>query len=103
MISSTVDGIEDLLEQIFAILSSEYTVWMSYKGTVPIDSTKSNFDNCLEAVERCNFFLGIVTTSYGSGVIPDRPSITHLEMRGGIETGGFAALVLVASRCGGGI
>ncbi len=30
MVSSTVDGIEDLLEQIFAILSAEFTVRMSY-------------------------------------------------------------------------
>jgi hypothetical protein len=58
MVSSTVDGIEDLLEQVFAILSTDYTVWMSYKGTVPVDSTKSNFDNCLEAVCKCDYFLG---------------------------------------------
>ena len=83
MVSSTVGGIEDLLEHIFAILSADYTVWMSYKGTVPIDSTKSNFENCLEAVKRCNFFLGIVTTSYGSGKdkAGSLPSITHQEMR----------------------
>lgn len=81
MVSSTVDGIEDLLEQVFAILSTDYTVWMSYKGTVPVDSTKSNFDNCLEAVCKCDYFLGILTTSYGSGVDGAGPSITHQEMR----------------------
>lgn len=81
MVSSTVDGIEDLLEQIFAILSAEFTVWMSYKGTVPVDSNKSNFDNCLDAVRACNMFLGIITTNYGSGRDESRPSITHQEVR----------------------
>jgi len=81
MVSSTVDGIEDLLEQIFAILSAEFTVWMSYKGTVPVDSKKSNFENCLDAVKRCDLFLGIITTSYGSGKDGAKPSITHQEVR----------------------
>ena len=81
MVSSTVDGIEDLLEQIFAILSAEFTVWMSFKGTVPIDSSKSNFDNCLTAVKRCDLFLGILTTSYGSGRDGNDPSITHQEIQ----------------------
>ena len=81
MVSSTVDGIEDLLEQVFSILSAKYTVWMSYKGTVPVDSTKSNFENCLEAVRKCDYFLGILTTGYGSGIDGAEPSITHQEMR----------------------
>ena len=58
---------------------------MSYKGTVPVDSQKSNFENCLQAVERCDLFLGILTTSYGSGRYGDEPSITHLEMRAALK------------------
>ncbi len=85
MVSSTVDGIEDLLEQIFAILNARFTVWMSYKGTVPVDSQKSNFDNCLQAVERCDLFLGILTTSYGSGRYRNELSITHQEMRAALK------------------
>lgn len=81
MVSSPVDGIEDLLEQIFAILSVEFTVWMSYKGTVPVDSKKSNFENCIDAVQECDMFLGILTTSYGSGKDGNQPSITHQEVR----------------------
>lgn len=81
MVSSTVDGIEDLLEQIFAILSVEFTVWMSYKGTVPVDPKKANFENCLDAVRECDMFLGILTTRYGSGKDGSEPSITHQEVR----------------------
>jgi hypothetical protein len=83
MVSSTVYGVEDLSEQIFAILNgADVTVWMSYKGTVPTDSTKSNFENCLAAVDACDLFLGILTTSYGSGVDKgaDQLSITHQEI-----------------------
>jgi len=84
MVSSCVYGIEELLEQIFAILSGAgFTVWMSYKGTVPVNPGLSNFDNCLAAVEACNFFLGILTTRYGSGrdkTIINEKSITHREL-----------------------
>lgn len=83
MVSSTVYGIEDLLDQIFGILNPDFEVWMSHKGTVPVDPLKSNFDNCLAAVEKCDLFLGILTTRYGSGKDkdnPDEPSITHEEV-----------------------
>lgn len=85
MVSSTVDGIEDLLEQVFSILNENYTVWMSYKGTIRVNSGKSNFDNCLDAVEKCDLFLGILTTSYGSGKDAEGLSITHKEVRAAIQ------------------
>ena len=85
MVSSTVDDIEDLLEQVFAILNDKFTVWMSYKGTVRVSSQGSTFANCLEAVAGCDMFLGIITKSYGSGRYGDEPSITHQEMRAAIK------------------
>jgi hypothetical protein len=83
MVSSTVYGIEDLLDQIFGILSPDFEVWMSHKGTMPIDPQKSNFENCIAAVDKCDLFLGILTTKYGSGKDkdhPNEPSITHTEI-----------------------
>ena len=84
MVSSTVYGIEELLEQIFGILNGAgFTVWMSHKGTVPVDPAKSNFENCLDAVENCDLFLGILTTRYGTGKDDGTGglSITHREIR----------------------
>ena len=53
MVSSTVYGIEELLEQIFGILNGAgFTVWMSHKGTIPVTSQKSNFENCQRSVKR---------------------------------------------------
>lgn len=83
MVSSTVYGIEDLLDQVFGILNPDFEVWMSHKGTVPVDPQKSNFDNCIAAVDQCDLFLGILTTRYGSGKDkdnPGEPSITHAEV-----------------------
>lgn len=41
MVSSTVYGIEELLERIYTILTTfGYEVWMSHKGAVPVTSTK---------------------------------------------------------------
>jgi hypothetical protein len=89
MVSSTVYGIEELLERIYTLLTSfGYEVWMSHKGTVPVFSSQTAFDNCLQAVESCDLFLGIITTSYGSGQDPDDPlsrSITHHEILKAIE------------------
>jgi uncharacterized protein DUF4062 len=84
MVSSTVYGIEPLLDQIFAILKEDgfgYRVWMSYKGTIPLDPRKSNLQNCLDAVERCDLFLGIITGRYGSGIVGGQTSITHQEIQ----------------------
>src|SRR5579885_2983214 len=81
MVSSTVYGLQGLLDQVFAILEGYgYEVWMSHKGTVPTDPRRTAFSNCLEAVNQCDAFLGIITGSYGSGVGPNQRSITHREI-----------------------
>ena len=41
---------------------------------------RTAFSNCLEAVNQCEAFLGIITGSYGSGVGPNQKSITHREI-----------------------
>ena len=87
MVSSTVYGIEELLDQIHAILTRfGYDVWMSHKGTLPVLSTKTAFENCIEAVEKCDLFLSIITTHYGTGKLDKAArSISHEELLKAIE------------------
>lgn len=87
LVSSTVYGIEELLERIYAVLTGfGYEVWMSHKGTVPVFFDRTAFENCLEAVEKCHLFLGIITTHYGSGKkSKGKLSITHQEMLKAIQ------------------
>lgn len=86
LVSSTVYGIEDLLDQMFGILSGfGYQVWMSYKGTIPVDPGETAFESCLRAVERCDLFLGLITPTYGSGKAKGELSITHQEQLRAIE------------------
>ena len=86
MVSSTVYGIEELLEQIYAMLSGfGYEVWCSHKGTVTVYPHQTALDSCLAAVERCDLFLCIVTPQYGSGVLPDGLGFTHQELLKAIE------------------
>lgn len=86
LVSSTVYGIEELLERIYALLTAfGYEVWMSDAGTVFTRSDKTTFDNCLHAVEKCDLFLGIITPRYGSGVDQSGLSITHREIKRAIE------------------
>ena len=67
MVSSTVYGIEELLERIHSQLTLYgYEVWMSHSGTVQTFSSRTAFENCLEAIEKCDLFLGIITPHYGS-------------------------------------
>lgn len=83
LVSSTVYGIEELLERIYTLLTAYgYEVWMSHKGTMPVFSSKSAFENCLEAVSECDLFLGLITPHYGSGKEEaEGLSITHQELR----------------------
>jgi len=68
-VSSTVYGIEPILDQIYALLTGfGYDVWMSRKGTVPVLPNRHAFESCLEAVARCDLMLAIITPQYGSGV-----------------------------------
>lgn len=89
LVSSTVYGNEELLELIYSKLASlGFEVWMSYKGTMPVSSAKTAFQNCLDAVAACDYFLGIINPHYGSGVDPNDPegiSITHQEFREAIR------------------
>jgi hypothetical protein len=85
MISSAVYGLEPLLEQIYDILHSMgFKVWSSHMGTIPVDSTKDAFANCIDAAKKCDLFLGIITPSYGSGIKRGELGITHQEMQAAI-------------------
>lgn len=82
LVSSTVYGIEELLDRIYTLLTAfGYEVWMSYKGTVPVFSNRSAMDNCMEATRKCDLFLGIITPRYGSGIEDNGLSITHRELQ----------------------
>jgi hypothetical protein len=81
LVSSVVYGYEDFLESIYAILGNfGYEVLMSHKGTIEIDPDISAMASCLEAVERCDVFLGIILPRYGTGKEDgNRRSIVHRE------------------------
>ena len=86
MVSSTVYGVEELLDRVYSLLTAfGYEVWISHKGTVPVSSNETAFESCLKAVENCDLFLGIITPQYGSGVDTTGLSITHKEMKKAIE------------------
>lgn len=81
LVSSVVYGYEDLLESIYSLLEEfGYEVLMSHKGTIPIDPEMSAMTSCVEAVEECDLFLGLILPRYGSGKEEGNPySITHRE------------------------
>jgi hypothetical protein len=86
MVSSTVYGIEDMLDQMYAFLrTAGFEVWMSHAGTMPIYPHLTALANCLQAVMDCDLFLAVITPRYGSGVLPGDLGITHQELLKAIE------------------
>ncbi len=80
LVASTVYGYQDQLSAIFSQLDSYgYDVMNSHLGSVYAGADKSNKENCLEAVNDCDAFLGIIRPDYGSGIIGET-SITHEEV-----------------------
>jgi len=87
LVSSTVYGIEELLDRIYTVLTTfGYEVWMSHKGTLPVRSDRTAFENCLAAVDACDLFLGLITPDYGSGRDGKEISITHQELQRAIAS-----------------
>jgi len=67
------------LSQLCAILKSYgYNVINSHIGTVRVPSGRSNTQACLDAVDQCHVFFGIIRQFYGSG-------ITHKEISQAIK------------------
>ncbi len=88
-VSSTVYDFETILRNIFIMLDGfGYDVYMSKEGTIPLNSRLSNLVNCVNGVDECDVFLGIVRPLIGSGVLEKGArSITAQEFDRAIELG----------------
>jgi hypothetical protein len=82
-VASTVYNFQSDLNRIYDLLDGfGYDVLMSHKGTIPLDSSKSNAQICTDGVEECDVFLGFIRPDYGSGVLEKGgDSITHMEFQ----------------------
>lgn len=80
-VSSTVYDFQSQLDTLYSTLDGYgYDVLMSHKGTIPLDSSLSNLENCLKGVEMCDVFLGFIRPLVGSGILrPGEKSITEQE------------------------
>ena len=88
-VSSTVYDFETQLTDVFAMLDSMgYEVYMSKKGTIPLDSTLNTFVNCVNAVEECDVFLSFIRPLLGSGIYKgEKKSVTEQEIDAAIACG----------------
>ena len=80
-VATTVYNFESDLNTIYELLDNlGYDVYMSHKGSFPLNSKFSNLKNCTNGVEDCDVFVGFIRPSYGSGVLEKgAKSITHQE------------------------
>ncbi len=85
MVGSTVYGFEDQLSQIVAqLIRLGYDVICSHYGTIKVNPSLSNLDNCIKAVEECDLFLGIIRPYYETENIGEK-NITFEEIKRAIE------------------
>jgi hypothetical protein len=86
-VASTVYNFQSDLNRIYNLLDGlGYDVFMSHKGTIPLDSSKSCATVCTDGVETCDVFLGFIRPDYGSGVLEKGgDSITHMEFKTAIQ------------------
>lgn len=79
MIASTVYGFETEVSQLCGVLNSfGYEVLNSHIGTIRKPKGPGNVKACLDAVEQCDLFFGIIRQHYSSG-------ITHKEIKEAIR------------------
>ena len=85
MLASTVYGFEDQLSKIIHdIAEKDFNVLSSFHGTIKVNPKLSNLDNCVQAVDEANWFLGIVRPYYGTGNINEK-NITFEEIKAAIQ------------------
>lgn len=81
MVASTVYGFEDQLSKIVNdIKDRNFNVLNSFYGSIKVNPQLSNLDNCLQAVEETDWFMGIVRPYFGTGNINDK-NITFEEIK----------------------
>lgn len=85
MLASTVYGFEDQLSKIIDDLQqNQFKVLNSHHGSIQVDPSSSNLDNCIQAVHSTNWFAGLVRPYYGTGNI-DEKNITFEEIKTAIQ------------------
>ena len=85
MLASTVYGFEDQLSKIIHdVAKRDFNVLSSFHGSIKVNPKLSNLDNCVQAVNEANWFLGIVRPYYGTGNINEK-NITLEEIKMAIQ------------------
>ncbi len=85
MLASTVYGFEDQLSKIIHdVAERDFNVLSSFHGSIKVNPKLSNLENCVQAVEETDWFLGIVRPYYGTGNIGEK-NITFEEINRAIQ------------------
>lgn len=81
MVASTVYGFEDQLSKIVNDINNKnFKVLNSFYGSIKVNPQLSNLDNCLQAAQETDWFMGIVRPYYGTGNINTK-NITFEEIK----------------------
>jgi len=81
MVASTVYGFEDQLSKIVNDINNKnFNVLNSFYGSIKVNPQLSNIENCVQAAQETDWFMGIVRPYYGTGNINSK-NITFEEIK----------------------
>ncbi len=87
-ISSTIHDLKDLRDALDNELTRHgYKTLLSEKGTIPVDSSKHTYDDCIDAARNCDFLIAIFDGRLGGIVPTSGKSITVTEVEAALDAG----------------
>lgn len=88
LISSTCHDLADLRNFLdLELRSYGFETVLSENGTLPVDSAKHSYENCLDAARECEITVGVIDGRFGGEYQGTGKSITQLEIETAIEAG----------------
>jgi len=85
MLASTVYGFEDQLSKIIQELQEmQFHILNSFLGSIKVNPKLSNLENCKQAVDDTDWFMGFIRPYYGTGNINEK-NITFEEIKTAIS------------------
>lgn len=87
-ISSTIHDLKDLRDHLDHELRRHgYKTLLSEKGTIPVDSSKHSYADCIRAAQTCDFLIAIIDGRFGGVVPTTNKSITVSEIEAALDAG----------------
>src|SRR4051812_44846866 len=85
-LSSTVIDLKDLRDYLSSeLIKYDFEMLLSEKGTIPVNSSRHSYEDCLQAARDCDVLIPIIDGRFGGRVPGTGKSITQAEVEAALE------------------